>query len=56
MNITVVGIGKLGLGFSLVLEKGGFNVLGIDINQIDNDQLLVLKIPFSLYLYNRKNY
>jgi nucleotide sugar dehydrogenase len=32
-NITVIGIGKLGLGFALLLEKSGYNVLGIDIFQ-----------------------
>ena len=32
-NISVVGIGKLGLCFSLTLEKAGFNVLGVDINE-----------------------
>jgi nucleotide sugar dehydrogenase len=30
-NITVVGIGKLGLGFALLMEKAGYNVLGVDI-------------------------
>jgi nucleotide sugar dehydrogenase len=30
-NITVIGIGKLGLGFALLLEKAGYNVLGVDI-------------------------
>jgi UDPglucose 6-dehydrogenase len=30
-NITVIGIGKLGLGFSLLLERSGYNVLGVDI-------------------------
>ena len=30
-NITVIGIGKLGLGFALLLEKSGYNVLGVDI-------------------------
>jgi nucleotide sugar dehydrogenase len=30
-NITVIGIGKLGLGFALLLERSGYNVLGIDI-------------------------
>jgi UDPglucose 6-dehydrogenase len=29
--ITVIGIGKLGLGFALLLEKAGYNVLGVDI-------------------------
>ena len=31
-NITVIGIGRLGLGFALMLEKCGYNILGIDIN------------------------
>lgn len=31
-RITIIGIGKLGLGFALILEKH-YNVLGIDINQ-----------------------
>ena len=33
MNISVVGIGKLGLCFSLSLERAGYNVVGVDINQ-----------------------
>jgi nucleotide sugar dehydrogenase len=32
-NITVIGIGKLGLGFALLLEKAGYNVMGVDISQ-----------------------
>jgi len=32
-NLSVIGIGKLGLCFSLSLEGSGFNVLGLDINQ-----------------------
>ena len=37
-NITIIGIGKLGLGFGLLLENSCFNVLGIDIfpNYVDN--------------------
>lgn len=31
-NITVIGIGKLGLGFALLLERGGYNVVGVDIS------------------------
>ena len=30
-NISVIGIGKLGLGLSLLIEKGGYNVCGVDI-------------------------
>ena len=33
MNITIIGIGRLGLGLGLLIEKSGYNVLGIDINQ-----------------------
>jgi nucleotide sugar dehydrogenase len=32
-KISVIGIGKLGLCFALTLEKAGFEVLGVDINQ-----------------------
>lgn len=39
MNITVIGVGKLGLGFALKLESKGFNVLGVDINQNYVDSL-----------------
>jgi len=30
-NITVIGIGRLGLPFALCLEKTGYNVLGVDL-------------------------
>jgi UDPglucose 6-dehydrogenase len=32
-NISVVGLGKLGLCFALTLEKAGYNVMGADIYQ-----------------------
>ena len=32
-NISVIGTGRLGLGFALVLENSGFNVIGIDRDQ-----------------------
>jgi nucleotide sugar dehydrogenase len=31
-NISIIGIGKLGLGFALILENVGYNVVGVDIN------------------------
>lgn len=31
-NISVIGIGKLGLCFALTLEKAGYNVVGLDLN------------------------
>ena len=32
-NITVIGIGKLGLGYALLLEQAGHNVLGVDVSE-----------------------
>ena len=31
-NITVLGVGRLGLGLALLIEKAGYNVKGIDIS------------------------
>lgn len=31
INITVIGVGRLGLGLALLIEKGGYNVCGVDI-------------------------
>ena len=32
-NITVIGVGKLGLCFALQLEKAGYNVIGVDLDE-----------------------
>tara|TARA_A100001515_G_scaffold69483_1_gene55239 strand:- start:3735 stop:4838 length:1104 start_codon:yes stop_codon:yes gene_type:complete len=32
-NISIIGLGKLGLCFALTLEKAGYNVLGCDIDE-----------------------
>ena len=32
-KVSVIGIGRLGICFSLTLEKCGYDVLGIDINK-----------------------
>ena len=32
-NISVIGVGKLGLCFSLTLEKSGYNVVGVDVSE-----------------------
>lgn len=32
-NVAVIGIGRLGLCFSLTLEKGGYRVIGCDVNE-----------------------
>ena len=31
-NISIIGIGKLGLCFSLTLERAGYNILGVDVS------------------------
>lgn len=38
-RVTVIGVGRLGLCLSLVLEKNGYNVLGMDLHQDYIDQL-----------------
>ena len=30
-NITVIGVGRLGLGLALLIEIGNYNVCGVDI-------------------------
>ena len=32
-NISIIGVGKLGLCFALTLEEVGYDILGVDINQ-----------------------
>lgn len=32
-NVSVIGIGRLGLCFSLTLEKAGYNIVGVDLNE-----------------------
>jgi nucleotide sugar dehydrogenase len=60
-NITVIGVGKLGLGLALLLEKGGYNVLGVDIfpNYVENLNNKVYKTKEPGYeelLQNSKNF
>ena len=60
-NLSIIGIGKLGLCFGLTTEKSGYNVLGCDINQeyvdlinskaFDSDEQGVNK-----FLRNSKNF
>jgi len=46
-NVSVIGIGKLGLCFALTLERAGYNVVGLDINQnyVDSINNKTLKSP-----------
>ena len=32
-KVSVIGIGRLGLCWALTLERGGYSVLGFDINK-----------------------
>lgn len=38
-NITVIGIGRLGLCTALCFEKSGYNVLGVDLNEMYISQI-----------------
>jgi nucleotide sugar dehydrogenase len=60
-NISVIGIGKLGLCFSLTLEKAGYNVVGIDLSQdyvdaINKKNLKSSEENVENYLKNSKNF
>ena len=60
-NISVIGIGRLGLGFALMLEKIGYNVLGIDINteyieRLNSKQFLCNEPMYNELLQNSKNF
>ena len=60
-NITVIGIGRLGLGLALLIEKAGFNVCGVDIfqNYIDslNNKTFKTKEPqYEELLKNSNNF
>ena len=60
-NISVLGIGKLGLGLALLIEKAGYNVLGIDINeeyvkQINNKTFKTKEPEYENLLQNSKNF
>ncbi len=60
-KISVIGIGKLGLCFALLLEKAGFHVTGMDVDssyvQRINDKTLVSMEPgVEQLLKNAKNF
>ena len=48
-NISVIGIGKLGLCFALTLEKQGYSVVGVDVSEeyirMVNDKTLISPEP-----------
>ena len=60
-NITVIGIGRLGLCTALVMERGGYNVLGVDVfpGYVDsiNDKTLTSHEPSVMkYLQESQNF
>lgn len=60
-NITVIGVGKLGLGFALLLENIGYNVMGVDIfpeyvKQINDKTLSSLEPGYNELLQSSKNF
>ena len=60
-DITVIGIGKLGLGFALLCEKVGYNVLGIDIfpdyvESINKKSLKSSEPGYNELIKNSKNF
>ena len=60
-NVTVIGVGRLGLGLALLIEKGGYNVCGVDIFpdyvKCLNDKTYKTKEPgYEDLLKNSKNF
>ena len=60
-NISIIGIGKLGICFGLTLEKNGFDVVGVDINQSYVDLINTKKLTSSekgvvSHLHESKNF
>lgn len=60
-NITVIGIGRLGICFALCLEKAGYHVLGVDVSpsyveKINNKTLESNEPLVSEYLRESKNF
>ena len=61
MNITVIGIGKLGLGLALLFANNGYNVTGVDINSeyvnnLANKTITFIEPEYDELLKNTKNF
>lgn len=59
-NISVIGVGKLGLCLSLNLEQKGFNILGVDkdlayVNSLNNKTFKTVEPHVNELLLNAKN-
>lgn len=60
-NITVIGVGRLGLCTALVFERAGYNVLGIDVNEsyvesLNSKNFESLEPSVNEYLKSSKNF
>lgn len=60
-NISVIGIGRLGLCFALNLERAGYNILGCDIRKdyiesINNKTFKTIESDVERYLVESKNF
>lgn len=60
-NITVIGVGKLGLGFALLLEHANYNVLGVDIfpeyvEKLNKKTLVSQEPEYNELLQNATNF
>merc|ERR1711965_163774 len=60
-NISVIGVGRLGLGLALLIEKGGYNVCGVDIfpdyvKELNNKTLETNEPEYKDLLKNSKNF
>ena len=60
-KVTIIGIGKLGLGLALLIEKGGYSVCGVDMfpDYVDSLNNKTYKTKEPLYenmLQNSKNF
>lgn len=60
-DVSVIGIGKLGLCFSLTLEKAGYSVVGVDVNKdyvkaLNNKTFTSSEPSVNEYLQGSKNF
>jgi UDPglucose 6-dehydrogenase len=60
-NITVIGVGRLGLCLALLIEKAGYNVLGVDIfpnyvEQLNQKKYKTNEPELEELLQNSKNF
>lgn len=60
-NISVIGVGKLGIAFALNAEQAGFNVVGVDIDEkyvsdLNNKKITTYEPDVKRYLLNSRKF